>query len=356
MDILMWLHQGVRTIPGGHQTQMDETARALRNRGHRVEVSLDPKADPGGFDVVHGLGLDLLQAEATRRAGVPLVMSTIWWPLAYVNGAQAPLDRAKVTRQARRVLAHSWWRVSGQGKRLPGAEARQVYPLARVLLPNGPSEGSAVRRDLRVSTPIHSVPNAIDPVRYSPSTEPREDFILAVGRIEPHKNQLGTLMALRDQARPVYVVGHPHPHHRDYVEQVRASLRGQDRLLTDLPGDELVAMYRRAAVHVLNSWFETTGLSSLEAAACGAPVVSTQRGFARDYFGDQAAYCDPARPARLSGIVDAAAHRASTGLSEHVRSSYTWERAAAATELAYLVAMGDRPMTDLSLDLSVAPV
>ncbi|MBK7308934.1 MAG: glycosyltransferase [Chitinophagaceae bacterium] len=40
----------------------------------------------------------------------------------------------------------------------------------------------------------------------------------------------------------------------------------------------LANYYARARVHVLPSWFETCGLSSLEAAAMGCNIVITARG------------------------------------------------------------------------------
>lgn len=351
MDVLLWLNEATRTIPGGHQTQMDQTGAALRQLGHQIVVSDNPDADPAGFDVVHGLGLGLTQMQRAERAGVPVVLSTIWWPLAYRNGMQAPFGVEKIRRQARRLAAEQYWRWSGQYHRLPGAEARLVYPRARVLLPNGPAEGRAVIKDLGVSTPIQVVPNAIDEAVFSPASGAREDFILMVGRLEPHKNQLDTLRQLTRQDRPVTVVGFPHPHHPTYVEACRAALRPQDRLLTFLPAGDVLSLYRLAAVHVLNSWFETTGLASLEAGACATPLISTSRGFARDYFGDDIEYSDPARPGTLVAALHKAPTRDARSLSLRIRSNYTWRRAAQATERGYLAATGNLNPRELTKTL-----
>lgn len=341
MDVLFWLNEASRTVPGGHQTQMDQTGSALRRLGHQIVISDNPDADPGGFDVVHGLGLGLSQVQRAEQAGVPVVLSTIWWPLAYRNGWQAPFGVGKIRRQTRRFAAEAYWRWSGQDQRLPGAEARLVYPKACVLLPNGPAEARSVRKDLGVITPIQVVPNAVDEAVFSPTASARDDFILMVGRLEPHKNQLDTLRILTRQERPVVVVGFPHPDHPAYAEACRAALRPQDRIHTALPSSSLLSLYRQAAVHVLNSWFETTGLASLEAGACATPLVSTTRGFARDYFGDSIEYSDPARQATLMAAVRRAPTRDARSLSLDIRSKYTWKRAAQATEKAYLVATGN---------------
>ena len=65
----------------------------------------------------------------------------------------------------------------------------------------------------------------------------------------------------------------------------------------------VVALYRSARVHVLPSWFETTGLVSLEAGLCRCDVREHNRGHAREYLGDFAWYCDPADPASICSAV-----------------------------------------------------
>ncbi len=55
------------------------------------------------------------------------------------------------------------------------------------------------------------------------------------------------------------------------------------------------------------SWFETTGLSSLEAAAMGCNIVITRKGDAYEYFGDYAYYCDPESPDSIFKAIEKAA-------------------------------------------------
>jgi glycosyltransferase involved in cell wall biosynthesis len=98
----------------------------------------------------------------------------------------------------------------------------------------------------------------------------------------------------------------------------------------------LISYYRSAKVHVLPSWFETCGLSSLEAGAMGCNVVVADKGFAREYFGEHAFYCDPGNVASIYGAV----HRAATSplqpaLEKRVRNNYTWQQAALQTMKAY---------------------
>ena len=84
------------------------------------------------------------------------------------------------------------------------------------------------------------------------------------------------------------------------------------------------------------SWFETTGLASLEAGLCGASIVSTDRGHAREYFGTMARYCDPSSPHSIRSAIEAALSTAqSDDLRKHIAGNFTWAHTAAKTVEAY---------------------
>ena len=98
---------------------------------------------------------------------------------------------------------------------------------------------------------------------------------------------------------------------------------------------------------MLPSWFETTGLVSLEAALCGCNIVSTSQGYARDYFADFAWYCDPARSSSIRDAVEQAwASPPRPKLIDRVLANYTWEHTARESLRAYemvLAAQAPRP-------------
>ncbi len=70
------------------------------------------------------------------------------------------------------------------------------------------------------------------------------------------------------------------------------------------------------------SWFETTGLSSLEAAAMGCNIVITRKEDAYEYFENDACYYDPESPESIFQAIDqAASHKITEGLSSKVSES-----------------------------------
>jgi glycosyltransferase involved in cell wall biosynthesis len=89
-------------------------------------------------------------------------------------------------------------------------------------------------------------------------------------------------------------------------------------------------------VHILPSWFETTGLSSLEAAFMGCNIVITDKGDAREYFGTNAFYCDPGDPQSIRAAIEKASESEyNEALHDMIQKKYTWEEAAIQTYKAY---------------------
>lgn len=349
MKVLMWLNRGAE-IPGGHRVQMERTAAALRDVGVEVEEHLGPRGPDGSWDIVHGFQLGPREVATMKARGLPVAISTIYWGLSYTSspGAGRLTARGALGR-GRRGLRYLGASLRGREDltRLSLQETGddldrlRAWSMADLLLPNAEGEARHVREDLGVLTECVVVPNAIDVGLFAPGVgRPRPDgSVLCVGRIEPHKNQLGTIRALAGvPGVTLTVVGPPHPHHPGYLEECRraAAEAGNATLLPGVGHGELPDLYARHRTHVLATWYETTGLVSLEAAASGCTVVTTDRGHAREYLGDDARYCDPADPETIQRAVgEALADLPSAGLRDRIADRYTWAETARHTLAAY---------------------
>lgn len=355
LRVLMWMPRG-STIPGGHKVQMEQTGIALRRIGLAVTIGVDAGVDLDGYDIVHGFGLGAAEIRRARRAGAIVALSTIYNSRSYraepFEGRALWARARHRSRKALRLAAASLAGPDPLADRCSlGADRDQIaaYEAADLLLPNSTSEAEAIRRELGVTTSMHVTPNAVsssllDGDTAQPPLNSRTT-VLCLGRIEPHKNQLGVIRALAGTDLDVEIAGPAHPHHGAYVDRCRAEAGPRVRFvgLVEQGGDAYLAMLDRARVHVLASWFETTGLSSLEAAARGANVVTTSRGFAADYFGDLAWYCDPARPESIrQAVLQAWGHPGHPELRERIRDRYTWDHCAEVTAAAYVEALEPR--------------
>jgi glycosyltransferase involved in cell wall biosynthesis len=211
--------------------------------------------------------------------------------------------------------------------------------MAAMLLPNSQSEYDRFSFSYGIKKKYRIIPNGIDRTLFGLTfTETMRDdhLILCVARIEGRKNQLNLIRALVNTSYRLVLIGARGTNQADYFEQCKQAAGPNIQFIDFLEQELLLEYYRKAKVHVLPSWFETTGLSSLEAAAMGCNIVITRKGDAYEYFKDEAYYCDPASPDSIFQVVDHAASNAvPPGLSERVREQYNWETAAKKTLEAY---------------------
>jgi len=132
-------------------------------------------------------------------------------------------------------------------------------------------------------------------------------------------------------------VGKVSRRHPEYAWRFKRLVRKYDWIyhISSIPYEKMGSCYAAAKVHVLASWFETTGLVNLEAALAGTSVVATGER-AREYLADFAEYCDPGDSASISEAVLAAWRKPfDPEFREHILENFTWQRAAEQTLAAY---------------------
>jgi glycosyltransferase involved in cell wall biosynthesis len=346
--VLLWMPTEGR-IPGGHIVQLERTAAALADAGLEVETDFTEEPTAVGIDLVHGFALETRHIRYWHRRGIPVALSSIYWERAYrVQGGGRSLTARSMAGRGLRAARFARAAFGGRNSLIEACMAMDkrettlhtIFESVDVLLPNAEGEGESIRRDLGVTTPIHPVPNGVDPSVFTPSSTPFEarHYVLYVGRIEPHKNQLGLIEALRHASLPLVIAGNDHPDHSGYAQACRQAGSGWVRFVGPVAhgSAELSDLYAGARVHVVPSWFETTGLVSLEAALSGCSIVSTSRGHAREYLDRFATYCDPGEP---GSILAAVRHGWETPpspeLCRRILDRYTWSHVAKATVAAY---------------------
>ncbi len=144
------------------------------------------------------------------------------------------------------------------------------------------------------------------------------------------------IKAVNNTEFKLILIGNPAPNQLAYYNECKKVAAENITFISHLPQQELAMYYKTAKVHVLPSWFETCGLSSLEAAACGCTIVVTDKGYPRDYFGDDAFYCDPADTDSIFiAIKKAAAAPTNELLAKKIQQQYTWQQSAENTLAVY---------------------
>jgi len=361
MKALWLVRPDLDASPGGDTTQIHETARALGARGVSVELSSVPRPSLDGHDIVHLFHLDRLwenlpHARRIAREQRPAVLSTIWWPttefdLAGRRGLQGLAARRLGSSYAGfKVWQRSLLRFVRQGLRpsqRPIARfdraAQELLDAVRVLLPNSASEAREIMTRFGERTPVVVVPNAADIEFWTPAVEPLErSGIVCVGRIEPRKNQLALIEAVRELDVDLTLIGRAGGYARRYEAQCRSAASARVRFAGQLDRERVRDHLRRARVHVCPSWYETPGLASLEAALCGAPIVVTPGGCTDEYFSGWATFSEGIDAGRLRAALRAAMQAPPTPEAAHdLRQRFSWSAAAEATQRAYEQALSD---------------
>lgn len=326
--------------PGGGENQLVQTGRHLEDLGLTVRLFspwLDRIEDAR---LVHlfGMsreGLDL--ARVARARGVRVVLSSICWYEPRAISALAPSLPQKawdLAKWALKWVAPGWpsWR-------------RALLDAADVVLPNSEAEARQLIRLFGVGPArIRVVPNGVQSTftHASPALFRSEhgtgDFVLYVGRIEPRKNVLGLVRAVASASLPMVAIGAAPPGRERYAESCRREGDGFVRWIDALDHDDpmLASAYAAARVFALPSWFETPGLSALEAALAGCAVVVTPFGCTREYFGERVEYARPDRPAQIvRAIVRAWESGADARLASHVGTRFLWSDVAQRTAEVY---------------------
>jgi glycosyltransferase involved in cell wall biosynthesis len=365
MKILFIARASLYKNRGGDTIQLHKTAESLGKLGVAVEVRLaDEDIDYSGYDLLHFFNL-MRPADILRHAaasGKPYVVSPLFVDyseadrktrkgLAKLLLRVVPPDRVEYLKVAARRLLNRerivspgyWW--NGQRR-----SVRRILRHTSMLLPNSENEYLRLRRRFKMDCPYRVVPNAIDPELFSPAEPPdglppdtmrEKDLVLCAARIEGIKNQLNLIRAVNDSGLRLILVGAAALNQRSYYKECREAAGPAVTFVDAIPHEELAAYYRRAQVHALPSWFETTGLSSLEAAAMGCTIVITDKGDTKEYFGDQAFYCDPDSPASIRNALEKAIRDGpSTTLREKILAQFCWQHTARATHQVYRAILG----------------
>ncbi len=373
MRALLLVRSDLKKRPGGDTTQILETAAALRRRGVAVEISSAADPDLRRFDLVHLFHLgrvweNVHWCRLIRAAGIPSALSPIYWPtekfdrfgrtglggaLSRLGGAAVYHDLRAIQRAARSDLRRGSMRTLG--RMLLGHEMAQRFVLdtVGVVLPNSRAECDQLKHRFCSVPPLFVVPNAVNTTIYAggfaephPDADDDGETVLCVGRIEPRKNQLMLIRALKNSGLRLRIIGRPGDLHRAYERQCRREAGPDVDFLSWRTPHELRHWYRTSGAHVSPSWYETPGLASLEAAYCECPIVVTPEGSTREYFGDAAEYCSPDDAFSIRSAVERALSRPTfSPLSKKIGDRYTWEVAALETLLAYDRAAGEHPET-----------
>ncbi|MGR6321922.1 glycosyltransferase [Micromonospora soli] len=373
---------------GTHQ-HIARVAAELAARGHDVRV-YERRDEPGqpASTEVDGYGLERVPvgpAAPLRTAElVPFVAEFGGWLARRWSGDWAPevvhghywlggLAAAHAVRETDipvvqtfhslgvEQLRHLGRGYDGPGERIP--LERALTRAVDMAVAQCNDEVDELTRMGLQRTSVAMVPTGVDTAQFHPDGEaaPRDQRarILSVGGLAPGHGQDDLIRALRlvGDAELVIAGGPPAEQLAGHAEARRlrelAEQNGvaeQVKLVGAVPHDQMATWYRSADVVACTPHYSSAGRVSLEAMACGVPVVGYAMGGIADAVVDEVTgKLVPPGDVRTLGVTlrrlladNAGRFAYGHAAVDRVRCSYTWERTAGALERLYERVIGRR--------------
>lgn len=326
--------------PGGGEVQLLKTKQFIEREGVPIKL-FDPWVDRlKDFDILHVFGSvkDCLPMIKTAKdVGIKVVLSTICW--YSWKAAWGTYD--SLFHRFGDVLRHT---VKNVFPAFP-SRRKHMMDMSDRLLPNSQSEANQLCQFFHAAKEkIRIIPNGVD--EHFMNANPSQfidkyalrDFILCVGRIEPRKNQLNMIRALKGINIPLVFIGRHVSNYKDYYAACRREADEKVFFLDafDHGSDLLASAYAASNTFLLASWLETPGLAALEAGLAGAKIVITDQGATREYFQDFATYVPPDNLKVICNeTLSAYKLKKSNLLKEHIRKNFLWNITAQKTIAVY---------------------
>jgi len=374
---------------GGQNVHVADLARALGARGHHVVVHTRRTAPDQPDTIAFAPGADVHHVTAgpphpLRKDDLPPHMDAFAARLAqhwrrtppdiihahYWMSARAALQAARETGTPVIATFHALGvekrRHQGRADTSPPeretAEADIAHRADAVI-----ATSSAEERELRswnlARDRIRVVPCGVDPDLFHPqgptAQRGKRPRILALGRLVPRKGVRTLIGALAGVPGAELVVAGGAPPARIRQDPRIAALRACAReagvaervvFTGGLDRSDVPALLRSADIAVSAAWYEPFGMSTVEAMACGVPVIASNVGGHLDTVVSGVTGClVPPRDARtlaywIRVLLSDPVTRDSLGIAaaDRVRARYTWPLVARQSEQCYTGVLAGR--------------
>lgn len=375
MRVLLQGRVDLNAVGGGDKVQIEQTAKELKKLGVDVELSTSLDTDYTNFDVIHVFQLDWtpetnLYVNKAKKLGLPIVLSPIHHNVSEVERFDnlftfgfRRLSKVFFKDQHNRDTLKNIYRSFFNSKKayptfksaLKGLKKmhKESLALSDKVLVQTALEAKDLQQTYDVNISWKKVPNGVGEQFINADTNSSlqnifdfSDYVLCIGRLEARKNQLSIIKAMKKvrqmpefSSKNVKLVflGKRSSHHYEYLKLFDELVEENKDWITHInyiDYEKMPTLYKFAKVCVSASWFETTGLTSLEALFCGTNAVASGER-AKEYLGDYASYCDPANVDSIASAISKELVSERPQIPEHMRHEYTWANAAKLTLETY---------------------
>ncbi|MCY6370545.1 glycosyltransferase family 4 protein [Clostridium ganghwense] len=315
MKILLCIRQDYYRNFAGDSMQVLKTAECLRKLGAEVDINNGAISDYSSYDIIHlfniiRIGETYKYYKLANYYKKPIVVSPVYWNLNEYYKYKNNIEAVKL------------WEKSNVYR-------RKILKGCKMIIANSELERNALKNDFKLNLPSTVIYSGVEvedeeiPLYNFKERHNLNSYVLCVGRICPSKNQLTLAKVCNKLGVQLLLIGNVKD--ENYFKEC---IKFNNVLyLGFMDSYNIYNAYRFAKLHVLASYMETPGLSSLEAAASGCNIVSTIEGTAKEYFKDMAIYCDPYDENSIfEAVQKGMKKRKINKLKDFVLENYSWEK------------------------------
>lgn len=206
-----------------------------------------------------------------------------------------------------------------------------------IFLPNSELEKRQVQSDFNINDSYFKVvPNGAGFGSFNLDYSiPETGYILCVARIEPLKNQIALASACKSLGLKLVFIGGVNKNQLSYYSEFLKVLDKDIRYLGSMDHSRLGIYYKECLAFAMPSYFETFGMTALEASLFSKPILLGDRGYAKDVFMNSALYCDPFSHDSIVSGLELVLKRLKSGGASIKKTTITWEDVGNLTYTAY---------------------
>lgn len=339
MNVLFTSRSTLFTQPGGDTLQVEQTAKYLTELGYKVDIKLcGEKIDIHKYDIVHFFNIIRpadLRINIPKH--IPLAVSSIYHDYSeYDQKYRGSLTRllyklfGKFGMEFLKVKLR--WLNGSDG--FPGFKyflighrnsIKSILKKSNFMFTTSHQEAELIKKEIGFIPPYKKVNLGSEHIAVRPTNS--RQGILCAARIEGFKNQLSLIKAVKNMDTRLTITGAAAKNHAAYYVACKNEAGQNVTFKGRLSQKKLEEEFGKAKVHALISFYETTGLSTLEALKAGCNVVITNRGAQPEIFGEHAHYCEPTDVASIEKAVESALAD-DRNHQQWVEENFSWKQAA----------------------------
>jgi len=368
MKVLLWTRSDCFNAKGGDMVQVENTYLELKKLGIDVTISDKNNINLHEFDIVHLFQLDwtpetYLHAKKAHKLGKKIILSPIHHSVEevkkfddeYAFGLRRLSKLLFVDQFQRDTFKNIYRSILDRRKAVPTLYSlflglkrmnQLVLEWSDYVLVQTKLEAKDLENTYNVGFEWKVIPNGVSELflKKDQSANPFnfDDYIICVGRIEPRKNNLAIIAAVQQLRKELnkdiklVFVGRKSNKHAEYINLFDDELKNCPWIYYKnyMSYSNMPSIYKYAKVCVSASWFETTGLTLLEALFMNTNAVSSSKR-AKEILEDFCSYCEPDNIDSITKALKTEFLKNRPKLPSDFKKEYTWENTAKKTEEIY---------------------